>query len=94
MTDTRQILKGYSKEVIIEWLCNNWFLPLSRRNIKQELDNVRKDLEFNKCDKELTILFEKQKKLKEKPFNVTVALELEKNRNRILQLLEKEEKFI
>lgn len=92
--DVRKILGSYSKEVIIEWLCNSYFLPLARRNIKEELEDTRKDFEFNKIDKELTPLLEKQKKLGQKPFNVSVTLEMEKNRERIKKLLSKQEKLL
>lgn len=92
--DVRKILGSYSKEVIIEWLCNSYFLPLARRNIKEELEDIRKDFEFNKIDKELTPLLEKQKKLGQKPFNVSVTLEMEKNRERIKKLLSKQEKLL
>ena len=88
--DVSKILRSYSKEVIIEWICNSYFLILARRNIKAELEETRKDFEFNKIDKELTPLLAKQKKLGQKPFTVSVSLEMEKNRKGIKELLDKQ----
>lgn len=41
--DVSKILRSYSKEVMIEWLCNSYFLLLARRDIKAELDETLAD---------------------------------------------------
>lgn len=92
--DVSKILRSYSKEVIIEWLCNSYFLLLARMDIKAELEETRKDFEFNKINKELTPLLAKQKKLGQKPFTDSVALEMAKNRKRIKELLVKQEELL
>lgn len=87
-----KILYAYSKEVIIEWITNRYPL-FTIKNLEKELKDVHNDLEFYKTDKELRILFKKQKELAKKPFSVTVSLEEEKNRKRIIYLLDKQEKL-
>lgn len=88
-----KILGAYSKEVIIEWITNRYPVFMNK-DLEKELEDVKNDLEFNKATKELDTLFKKQKELREKPFTVTVATEMEKNRKRIKCLLGKQEKFI
>ena len=88
-----EILKKYSKEVIIEWVTNKYPLFMNK-NLEEELEGVKNDLEFDKANKELHILFKKQKELAKKPFSVTVETEREKNRKRIRYLLDKQEKLI
>ena len=88
-----EILNKYSKEVIIEWICNRYPVFMNK-DIKKELDETKNDLEFNKIEKELDNLFAEQKKLKEKPFNASVAIKIEKNRNRISFLVKKESKMV
>lgn len=88
-----EILNKYSKEVIIEWICNRYPVFMNK-DVKKELDEIKIDLEFNKTDKELQMLFAEQKKLKEKPYSINVALKMEKNRNRISFLVEKESKMV
>lgn len=89
----KEILKKYSKEVIIEWVTNKYLLFLNE-NLEEELEDVHNNLEFDKANKELKILFKKQKELDKKPFSVDVAIEWEKNQKRIRYLLDKQEKFI
>lgn len=88
-----EILNKYSKEVIIEWICNRYPVFMNK-DIKKELDETKNDLEFNKISKELDSLFAEQKKLREKPFNASVAIKMEKNRNRIHDLLDKQDKIL
>lgn len=88
-----EILKKYSKEVIIEWVTNKYPLFMNK-NLEEELEGVKNDLEFDKANKELETLFKKQKELNKKPFSVTVEIEREKNRKRIRYLLDKQEKLI
>ena len=88
-----EILKLYNKEVIIKWVTNRYPLFLNK-DLKKELDEVKRDLEFDKANTELNSLFEKNKKLRGKPFNIDVAIEMEKNRQRIDFLLEKQEKLL
>ena len=88
-----EILNKYSKEVIIEWICNRYPVFMNK-DIKKELDETKNDLEFNKAEKELQSLFAEQKKLKEKPYSNNVALRMEKNRIRIKELLNKEDKIL
>lgn len=88
-----EILNKYSKEVIIEWICNSYPVFMNK-DIKKELDETKNDLEFDKITKELDRLFADQKKLREKPFNASVAMKMEKNRNRIHFLVEKQSKMV
>lgn len=88
-----KILYAYSKEVIIKWVTNKYPLFMNK-NLEEELDDVKNDLEFDKAHKELETLFKKQEELAKKPFSVTVATEYEKNRKRIRYLLDKQEKLI
>ena len=88
-----EILKLYNKEVIIKWVTNRYPLFFNK-DLKKELDEVKRDLEFDKANTELNSLFEKNKKLRGKPFNIDVAIEMEKNRQRIDFLLEKQEKLL
>lgn len=88
-----EILKKYSKEVIIEWVTNKYPLFMNK-NLEEELEGVKNDLEFDKANKELKTLFKKQKELNKKPFSVTVEIERENNRKRIRYLLDKQEKLI
>lgn len=88
-----EILKKYSKEVIIEWVTNKYPLFMNK-NLEEELEGVKNDLEFDKANKELETLFKKQKELNKKPFSVTVEIERENNRKRIRYLLDKQEKLI
>lgn len=88
-----EILKLYNKEVIIKWVTNRYPLFLNK-NLKKELDEVKGDLELDKADAELKSLFEKNKKLRGKPFNIDVAIEMNKNRRRIDFLLKKEGKLL
>lgn len=88
-----EILKKYSKEVIIEWVTNEFPLFLDK-NLEEKLEGVKNDLEFDKASKELDTLFKKQKELDKKPFSVDVAIEWEKNQKRIRYLLDKQEKLI
>lgn len=88
-----EILNKYSKEVIIEWVCNRYPVFMNK-DIRKELDETKNDLEFDKITKELDNLIEEQKKLREKPFNVSVAKKMEKNRNRISFLIEKQSKMV
>ena len=88
-----KILGAYSKEVIIEWLTNRYPVFMNK-DLEKELENAKNDLKFNKVNKELDTLFKKQKELGKKPFSVTVATEMEKNRKRIRYLLDKQEKLI
>lgn len=64
------------------------------KDIKKELDETKNDLEFDKITKELDSLFAEQKKLREKPFNASVAIKMEKNRNRISFLVEKQSEMV
>lgn len=88
-----EILKLYNKEVIIKWVANRYPLFLNK-DLKKELDEVKRDLEFDKADTELQSLLEKNKKLRGKSFNIDVAIEMEKNRQRIDFLLKKEGKLL
>ena len=88
-----EILNKYSKEVIIEWICNRYPVFMNK-DIKKELDEIKNDLEFDKISKELDSLFAEQKKLREKPFNAKVAIEMERNINRIHFLVEKQAKMV
>ena len=88
-----EILKLYNKEVIIKWVANRYTLFLNK-DLKKELDEVKRDLEFDKADTELQSLLEKNKKLRGKSFNIDVAIEMEKNRQRIDFLLKKEGKLL
>lgn len=88
-----KILYAYSKEVIIKWITNRYLLFMNK-NLEEELEGVKNDLEFDKANKELETLFKKQKELDKKPFSVTVETEREKNRKRIRYLLDKQEKLI
>lgn len=88
-----EILDKYSKEVIIEWICNHYPVFMDK-NIKKELDETKNDIEFDKISKKLESLFAEQKKLREKPFNASVAMKMEKNRNRISFLVEKQSKMV
>ena len=88
-----EILKLYNKEVIIKWITNRYPLFLNK-DLKKELDKTKRDLEFDKADAELDSLFEKNKKLRGKPFNIDVAIEMNKNRRRIDFLLKKEGKLL
>lgn len=88
-----EILKKYSKEVIIKWFTNRYPLFMYE-NLEEELEDVKNDLEFDKAHKELATLFKKQEELAKKTFSVTVAIEMEKNRKRIRYLLDKQEKLI
>lgn len=88
-----EILKKYSKEVIIEWVTDKYPLFMNK-NLEEELEGVKNDLEFDKANKELETLFKKQKELDKKPFSVTVEIERENNRKRIRYLLDKQEKLI
>lgn len=88
-----EILKLYNKEVIIKWVTNRYPLFLNK-DLKKELDETKRDLEFDKADAELDSLFEKNKKLRGKPFNIDVAIEMNKNRRRIDFLLKKEGKLL
>jgi hypothetical protein len=88
-----EILNKYSKEVIIEWICNRYPVFMNK-DIKKELDETKNDLEFDKITKELDRLFAEQKKLREKPFNASVAIKMEKNRTRISFLIEKQSKMV
>lgn len=88
-----EILKLYNKEVIIKWVTNRYPLFFNK-DLKKELDETKRDLEFDKADTELKSLFEKNKKLRGKPFNIDVAIEMNKNRRRIDFLLKKEEKLL
>lgn len=93
----KEILNKYSKEVIIEWVCNRYPVFMTvfmNKNIKKELDETKNDLEFDKITKELDRLFADQEKLREKPFNASVAIKMEKNRNRISFLVEKQSKMV
>lgn len=88
-----EILNKYSKEVIIEWICNRYPVFMNK-DIKKELDETKNDLEFDKITKELDRLFAEQKKLWEKPFNASVAMKMEKNRQRIHFLIEKQSEMV
>lgn len=89
------ILNKYSKEVIIEWITNRYpIFFIKEKDLKKELNEAKSELEFKKIDTELKTLFEEQKKLREKPFNETVMLKMDKNRKRIHLLLEKEDKIL
>ena len=88
-----KILYAYSKEVIIKWVTNKYLLFMNN-NLEEELEGAKNELEFDKANKELEILFRKQEELAKKPFSVTVATEMEKNRKRIRYLLDKQEKLI
>ena len=88
-----EILNKYSKEVIIEWICNRYPVFMNK-DIKKELDEKKRDLEFDKISKELDSLFAEQEKLREKPFNASVAMKMNKNRNRISFLVEKQSKIV
>lgn len=88
-----EILNKYSKEVIIEWICNRYPVFMNK-DIKKELDETKNDLEFDKITKELDKLFADQEKLRKKPFNASVAIKMEKNRNRISFLVEKQSKMV
>ena len=88
-----EILKLYNKEVIIKWVTNRYPLFLNK-DLKKELEEVKRDLEFDKADAELNSLFEKNKKLRGKPFNIDVAIEMKKNRQRIDFLLKKQGKLL
>ena len=88
-----EILNKYSKEVIIEWICNRYPVFMNK-DIKKELDETKNDLEFDKISKELDRLFADQEKLREKTFNASVAIKMEKNRNRISFLVKKQAKMV
>lgn len=89
------ILNKYSKEVIVEWITNRYpIFFIKEKDLKKELDEAKSELEFKKIDTELKTLFEEQKKLREKPFNETVMLKMDKNRKRIHLLLEEEDKIL
>ncbi|MBO6130929.1 MAG: hypothetical protein J6P28_03075 [Treponema sp.] len=88
-----EILKLYNKEVIIKWVTNRYPLFLNK-DLKKELDKAKRDLEFDKANTELNSLFEKNKKLRGKPFNIDVVIEMEKNHRRIDFLIEKQEKLL
>ena len=88
-----EILNKYSKEVIIEWVCNRYPVFMNK-DIRKELDETKNDLEFDKISKELDSLFAEQKKLREKPYSYNVAMKMEKNRNRISFLVEKQSKMV
>lgn len=88
-----EILNKYSKEVIIEWVCNRYPVFMNK-DIKKELDETKNDLEFDKISKELDSLFAEQEKLREKPFNANVAIKMKNNRNRISFLVEKQSKMV
>lgn len=86
------LLNKYSKEVIIEWITNRYPVFMNK-NIKTELEEVKADLEFDKISKKLDSLFKNQSRLREKPFNTNIAIEMEKNRAKIHLLLKRQEKF-
>ena len=88
-----EILSKYSKEVIIEWICNRYPVFMNK-DIKKELDETKNDVEFDKISKELDGLFAEQKKLREKPFSANVTMKMEKNRKRISFLVEKQSKMV
>lgn len=88
-----EILNKYSKEVIIEWICNRYPVFMNK-DIKKELDETKNDLEFDKITKELDRLFTEQKKLREKTYSNNVAMKMEKNRKRISFLVEKQSKMV
>lgn len=88
-----KILGAYSKEVIIEWLKNRYPVFMNK-DLEKELENVKNDLAFNKAEKELDILFKKQKELAKKPFTIATATAKEKNRKRIKYLLAEQEKLL
>ena len=89
----KELLSKYSKAVIIEWISSNYPIFM-RKDLKKELDEVKKDIEFNSVSKELDLLFDKLKELKEKPFSVTIAIEQEQIRNRIRFLVNKQSKMV
>jgi len=88
-----KILYAYSKEVIIKWITNRYLLFMNK-NLEEELEDVKNELEFDKANKELQTLFKKQAELAKKPFSISTATEEEKNRKRIRYLLDKQEKLI
>ena len=88
-----EILNKYSKEVIIEWICNRYPVFMNK-DIKKELDETKNDVEFDKISKELDGLFLFFFKLREKPFNANVTMKMEKNRKRISFLVEKQSKMV
>jgi len=88
-----EILNKYSKEVIIEWICNRYPVFMNK-DIREELEETKNDLEFDKIGKELESLFAEQKKLKEKAYSNNVAMKMEKNRKRISFLVEKQSKIV
>lgn len=88
-----KILGAYSKEVIIEWLKNRYPVFMNK-DLEKELEDVKNDLEFEKEEKELDALFKKQRELSKKPFDATVVIEMRKNRERIIYLLDKQAKLL
>jgi len=88
-----EILNKYSKEVIIEWICNRYPVFMNK-DIKKELDETKNNLEFDKITKELDTLFAEQEKLREKPYSNNVAMKMEKNRKRISFLVEKQSEMV
>lgn len=86
-------IKIKDKEVIIEWISSRYPIFM-RKNLKEELDEVKEEIEFNSISKELDKLFEEQKKLKEKPYSTTVAIKIEKNRQRISSLVKKQSRMV
>jgi hypothetical protein len=87
------LLNGYTKEVIIKWITNRYPVFMNK-NIKEELEETKKDLEFDKIEKELQTLFAKQKRIIRKTFSCETELKIEANREKIHFLLGKQQKLL
>lgn len=88
-----KILGAYSKEVIIKWVIDRYPVYLNEY-LEKELKEARNNLEFDKVNKELDTLFRKLEGLKKKPFDIAVATEMRKNRERISSLIKKQEELL
>lgn len=59
------VFEKYSKEVLVEF-CRNSFWCKNAKQLKDELENIRKNIQFDKTSKELENLFEVRKELEAK----------------------------
>ena len=92
-----EVFMKYSKQVIIQWLCNQYpVLFKDKKQIIRELNDCKNDITFEKNHAEINMLIKKKASLKPENFQYFDDYLLKKIRldKRIHYLLEKQEAFL
>lgn len=92
-----EVFMKYSKQVIIQWLCNQYPVFLKdKKQIIRELNDCKDDIAFEKIHAEFNMLIKKKASLKSENFQDFDDYLLERIRldKRIHYLFEKQEDFL